>query len=249
MEWTDEGLVIGFRRHGEGNAIVELMTRERGRHLGLVRGGGARRQASVLQPGNRVRAIWRARLEAQLGHFLLEPVSERAGRLMRLPHGAYGLSYLSALLHLLPERDPHPGLFMVCDAILDAFDAPDNAGQLLARFELMVLKDLGFGLELERCAATGGANDLIFVSPRTGRAVSAAAGAPYSERLFALPTFLLGAVLPPSGADVDDALLLTGYFLSRRIFEPRGLALPDTRHGFLMALRRAREAGMHSDRF
>lgn len=238
MEWIDEGIVIGVRRHGESNAVVELMTQGRGRHLGLVRGGLSRRQAPVLQPGNKVRAVWRARVSEQLGAFAIEPLEERAGRLMAAAHGAFGVTYMAALLHLLPERDPHPGLYGVLDAILEAFSDPMAAGELMARFELAILSELGFGLELARCAATGGNNNLTYVSPRTGRAVSADAGAPYAELLLPLPSFLIGSIVPPSLGDLEDAFRLTGYFLARRVFEPRGTVLPEARAGFLAAVRR-----------
>lgn len=239
MEWIDEGIVIGVRRHGESNAVVELMTQARGRHLGLVRGGLSRRQAPFLQPGNKVRAVWRARVSEQLGAFSIEPLEERAGGLMAAAHGVFGVTYMAALLHLLPERDPYPGLYKVLDAILDAFADPMAAGELLARFELALLGELGFGLELERCAATGGNNNLVFVSPRTGRAVSEDAGAPYAELLLPLPSFLVGSIIPPSVPDLEDAFRLTGYFLARRVLEPRGLTLPEARSGFLAAIRRA----------
>jgi len=238
MEWSDEGIVIGVRRHGESNAIVELLTRARGRHLGLVRGGASRRHAPVIQPGNSVSATWRARLDQHMGNYALEPLVLRTDALMQVPHAAYGLTHMAGLLHLLPERDPHPGLFAALGSILDAFADPAAAGQLLARFELAVLAELGFGLELEACAATGGRNDLVFVSPKSGRAVSREAGAPYAERLFPLPGFLAGSVVPPSPGDVEAALSITGHFLSRRVLEPRGLALAEARGLFLVAWRR-----------
>lgn len=239
MDWTDEGIVLGLRRHGEGHAIVELLTRERGRHLGLVRGGASPRQAPVLQPGNTVAAAWRARLDAQLGSYTLEPLVLRTDILLRAPHAAYGVTHMAALLHLLPERDPHPGLYATLGAVLDAFEAPQSAGLLLARFELAMLAELGFGLELEACAATGGNNDLAYVSPKSGRAVSRLAGAPYADRLFPLPPFLVGSLLSPPPPDVEAALRITGHFLTRRVLEPRGLAFSEARAGFVAAWRRA----------
>lgn len=238
MEWTDEGIVLGVRRHGEGHAIVELLTRARGRHLGMVRGGGSRRQAPVLQPGNTVAATWRARLDEHMGNYALEPAVVRTELLMRAPHAAYGFTHMAQLLHLLAERDPHEGLFVTLGAILDAFDARESAGMLLARFELALLAELGFGLELEACAATGRRDDLAFVSPKSGRAVSREAGAPYAERLFPLPGFLVGpgAVTPP---EVEAALAITGHFLLSRVLEPRGLGFPEARAAFLSAWRRA----------
>ena len=239
MEWTDAGIVLGVRRHGESSSIVELLTRERGRYLGLVRGGAGRRIAPLLQAGNTLHATWRGRLEHQLGYFKLEPVRLRADAMMQTPHGSFGVTHLTSLLRLLPERDPHPGLFSATDAILDAFDAPAHAGELMARLEMAVLAELGFGLDLSRCAATGGNNDLAFVSPKTGRAVSRSAGEPYADKLFLLPTFLIGDMVPPALEDMEEALRMTGYFLTTRVLEPRGLALSAARAGFVTALRRA----------
>ncbi|MGU3493908.1 DNA repair protein RecO [Xanthobacteraceae bacterium A53D] len=238
MEWTDEGIVLGVRRHGESGAVVDLMTRTRGRHAGLVRGGSSQRMAALLQPGNTLHAVWRARIETQLGLLTIEPLTLRSEALMRSAHASYGLTHLCALLRLLPERDPHPGLFATFGAILDAFEAPAAAGELMARFEMAMLQELGFGLDLSRCAATGGNNDLAYVSPKSGRAVSRSAGDPYADRMFRLPTFLIGGILPPDLADMEEALRMTGYFLESRVMEPRGLRMPEARAGFLAALRR-----------
>lgn len=239
MEWTDEGIVTGVRRHGEGSAIVEVMTYARGRHQGLVRGGQSRRQAPILQPGNKLLVTWRARLDDHLGNFTVEPVKLRAEALMRLSHGAYGMSHITSLIHLLAERDPHPGLFGILDAILDAFEAPADAAILLARFEVAMLAELGFGLELDSCAATGRRDDLVYVSPKTGRAVSATSGAPFADRLLPLPTFLLASQVTPNLAEVEDAFRLTAHFLTRRIMEPRGLVLSDARAAFIASVRRS----------
>ncbi|MFS8038384.1 DNA repair protein RecO [Xanthobacter sp. AM11] len=240
MEWTDEGIVLAARRHGEGNAIVELLTRRRGRHLGMVRGGASRRQAPVLQPGNTVSATWRARLDEHMGNYAIEPLVVRSAILMRTPHAAFGFTHMAQLLHMLPERDPHEGLFVTLGAILDAFEDADAAGQLLARFELAMLSELGFGLELDACAATGGRNDLVYVSPRSGRAVSREAGSPYADRLFPLPAFLVGGAAPPDAGDVAAALRLTGHFLLTRALEPRGLGFSEARAAFLAAWERER---------
>lgn len=244
MEWSDEGIVIGVRRHGEGSAIVELLTRDRGRHLGVVR--GSRKLAPVIQPGNTVSAHWRARLEEHMGNYALEPLALRTERLMGLPHATYGLTHMSQLLHLLPERDPQPGLYATFSAILDALGDVDAAGILLARFELAVLRELGFGLELESCAATGQRDDLIYVSPRSGRAVSRGAGAPYAERLFGLPPFLTDARVFPAQLEVEEAFRLTGYFLSNRVMEPRGTCFSEARSGFIAAWRRQCRANADS---
>lgn len=238
VEWTDEGIVTGVRRHGESGAIVELLTRTRGRHLGLVRGGASRRMAPLLQPGNTLHAVWRARVEGQLGTLQVEPVTLRADALMRSPHAAYGVSHITSLIRLLPEHDPHPSLYAVCGAVLDALETPRAAAVLLARFEIVMLGELGFGLELERCAATGSREDLTYVSPRTGRAVSRVAGAPLADKLLALPTFLIATQIVPTRQELEDAFRLSAYFLNRHVMEPRGIALSDARAAFISALGR-----------
>ena len=187
MEWSEEGIVVGTRRHGETDVILEVVTAERGRHLGLVKGGRSRRLRPILQPGNTLALTWRARLHEHLGNFRVEPVTERSAGLMRSSVGGFGLALAAAHLRLLPERDPHPRLFHAFAAMLDCFDRPALAAELMVRFELLLLDELGFGLDLESCAATGTRDDLVYVSPKSGRAVSRAAGTAYSDRLFVLP--------------------------------------------------------------
>ncbi len=241
MEWRDEGIVIGVRRHGESSAIVEAMTRAHGRHLGLVRGGRSTRLQSALQPGNTLGLVWRARLDEHLGLYAVEPLALRAGRLIASGLALAGVGYLGALMRLLPERDPHQPLFEALALIADCLDDVRIAPALIARFEAQVLAECGFSLDLERCAATGACEDLVYVSPKSGRAVSAAAGARWKERLLPLPAFLrLGAMAPaPEPAEVADAFRLTGFFLTRDLFAPRGLPLPDSRRAFLAAAAKA----------
>jgi len=172
MEWTDEGIVLGVRRLGEGSVIAELLTREHGRHLGVVRGGTGARMRPVLQPGNTVRAVWRARLDEHLGNYMLEALTLRAANLMTSSHAVYGVTHLGTLVRLLPERDPHENIFEMVEGALDDFDDARHAATHLARFELAMLAELGFGLDLSSCAATGVTEDLIYVSPKSGRAVS-----------------------------------------------------------------------------
>ncbi len=190
MEWRDEGIILGVRRHGETSAILEVMTRAHGRHLGLVRGGRSRKQQPVLQPGNRVDLLWRARLDEHLGVFQAEPLAMHAARLMGSAAGVFGLQTLAAHLRLLPERDPHAGLFETLAIILDHLDDAEVAAELIVRFELLVLEELGFGLDLTECAATGARQELVYVSPKSGRAVSRAAGQPWQDKMLALPAFL-----------------------------------------------------------
>jgi DNA repair protein RecO (recombination protein O) len=242
MDWADEGIVIGVRRHGEANAVVELMTRERGRHLGMVRGGAGTRMRPLLQPGNSVQAVWRARLDQHLGLYAVEGLTLRAARLIGQAHALYALTHVTGLARLLPERDPHPGLFEALAVVLDGLDDASVAAALVVRFELEVLKELGFGLDLSQCAASGETGDLAYVSPKTGRAVSRTAGEPWRDRLLPLPAFLIGGAAPDNDA-VADAFRVTGHFLQRDVYGPRGLAVPDARAAFLASLERGRITG------
>ena len=239
MDWTDEGVVLGTRRHGEASVILEVMTRDHGRHLGLVRGGGGSRLRAVLQPGNSVRVVWRARLDEHLGHYTVEGLRLRAASVLAIPYAVYGVTHLAALCRLLPERDPHPGVHDSLMAILEQMDA--SAAVRIVQFELMLLAELGFGLELDACAATGTRADLIYVSPKSGRAVSAQAGAPWRDKLLPLPGFLNGeGGGAPTPQELADGFALTGFFLASRVFEPRGLPPSDARAGFVAAVLRAR---------
>lgn len=234
MNWTDRGIVLGMRAHGESGAIVEVMTREHGRHLGLVHGGRSTRLRPLLQPGNSVAATWRARLDEQMGTYVVEADGMRAARLMASALALSGLATLAAHLRLLPERDPHPGVFDMAEALLDRLDDEALAPALFARFEVTLLAELGFGLDLDACAATGERTDLAYVSPKSGRAVGRASGEPWRSKLLRLPAYLteeVSAVPPPE--DVADAFLLTGFFLDRHVYEPRGLLPPDERARFV----------------
>jgi DNA repair protein RecO (recombination protein O) len=236
MQWTDEGIVLGARRYGETSVILELMTQERGRHLGLVRGGTGRRLRGVLQPGNSLRATWRARLDDHLGNYLVEGVNLRAAAFLSAAHAVHGVTHLAALCRLLAEREPHARIHNQLETILDSLANPVAVGPMVARFELAFLAELGFGLDLSSCAATGATDDLIYVSPRSGRAVSRAAGEAYREKLLRFPDFLRTDVEPASADDLADAFVLTGFFLERHAFAPRNLALPDARGRFVAAV-------------
>ena len=238
MDWQDDGIIIGARQHGEASVILELMTRARGRHLGLVRGGRSRTMRPVLQPGNLVRATWRARLEDHLGAYAIEPRSLRAARFLDRGAALNGVAALAALLRLLPERDPHEDLFDMADAIVERLDSPDGAFALMARFELALLAALGFGLDLDACALTGARADLTYVSPKSGRAVSRDAGAPWRERLLPYPQFLREETLTPLADDLAAAFRLTGHFLARRVLAPRGAAFPAARTLYIGSLAR-----------
>lgn len=237
MEWHDEGILVSVRPHGETGAVAEVFTRAHGRHLGLVHGGRSRRMRPALQTCNHVDVVWRARLNEQLGTFTVELKTGFAAAVMDRPLPLLGLESLAALTHLLPERDPHPSLFEVTLFVFEFLDDDASWPALLARWELALLEELGFGLDLAQCAATGASDDLIYVSPRSGRAVSRAAGEPYKDKLLALPRFLLpGAPGDVPRADVLAAFALTGHFLEKRILEPNGAVLPEVRARLLARL-------------
>jgi DNA repair protein RecO (recombination protein O) len=245
MEWTDEGIVLGVRRHGESSAIVELLTREHGRHLGLVRGGAGSRMRPLLQPGNSVRAVWRARLDEHLGYYAIEGTRLRAATVLASSYAVYGVTHLAALARLLPERDPHQDIYERLEHTLDDFDNAGDAAVHLVKFELAMLAELGFGLDLENCAATGGTSELVYVSPKSGGAVSRQAGEPYRDRLLRLPAFLREHDSGQNGwsdQDLQDGFRLTGLFLLRHVLEPRGQGHSDARDGFINAVARHRAA-------
>ncbi|MBB1089852.1 DNA repair protein RecO [Rhodopseudomonas palustris] len=241
MEWSDEGIILGVRRHGEAGAIVELLTRSHGRHLGLVRGGASSRMRPLLQPGNSVLAVWRARLDEHLGYYQLEGTRMRAATMLASSHAVYGVTHLASLARLLPERDPHEDIYEMLGRTLDDFDDVGDAATHLIRFELAMLAELGFGLDLSACAATGATVELIYVSPKSGSAVSRAAGEPWRDKLLRLPAFLRDDNDGRNGwsdQDLRDGFDLTGRFLLRNVLEPRGQGHSDARDGFINAVTR-----------
>ncbi len=237
MHWSDEGVILSVRPHGETASVVELLTRAHGRHLALVHGGRSRRLRPVLQIGNQVDVTWKARLAEHLGHATLELRRGFAAEAMETPAALAGLTSLAALARLLPERDPHPNLYEVTLFVLGFLDDDSVWPALYVRWELALLDELGFGLDLSECAATGSNDQLIYVSPKSGRAVSASAGEPYRDKLLALPQFLTqsrqGGV---TGEDVRIGLALTGYFLESRVLTPHGAPMPDARQRLLALL-------------
>src|SRR3984957_3555163 len=216
------------------------MTRGHGRHLGLVRGGAGSRLKAVLQAGNRVSATWRARLDEHLGYYVVEGIDLRAAAFLSAAHALYGLNHLAALCRLLPERDPHAPVFDLLDDTIARLAKPASAAALVARLELQLRAQLGGGLDLDACAVTGSAADLVYVSPKSGRAVSRSAGAPWHDRLLALPAFL-GEAAPgaPSAEALAAGFALPGFFPARYVFEPRGEPLPEARQYFITAVTRA----------
>lgn len=243
MNWSDEGIVLSVRPHGETASVVELLTRAHGRHLGLVHGGRSRKARPVLQIGNHVAITWKARLSDHLGHMQVELIRGYAATAMDEPAALSGLTSLAAMARLLPERDPHPNLYEVTLFVLAYLDDASVWPALLVRWELALLGELGFGLDLTECASTGANDGLIYVSPKSGRAVSASAGEPYRDRLLPLPAFLLpGRRAPLSPGDIEAGFALTGHFLETRVLQPRGDELPDARARMLAYLGRLDEA-------
>ena len=240
MEWADTGVVLSVRPHGETSAIIELLTREHGRHAGLVRGGVSRRLRGVLQPGNVVRAEWRARLEDHLGAYTVELDDARAAPLMDDPLALSGLASACAVaLKTLPEREAHPAVFEAFLVLLQAFENTDVWPALYVKWEACLLADLGYGLDLVRCAATGERENLTHVSPRSGRAVSATAAEPYRDKLLVLPRFLIDPRAAAGPSSITAGLALTGHFLERRIFWLSDKGLPLARGRMLERLRAA----------
>ena len=237
MQWTDEGIVLSVKSHGETAAVVDLWTRAHGRHLGLVHGGRSRRLRPILQPGNHVDATWKARLADQLGHMSIEMRRAFAAETLDDAAALMALSTITTLTRLLPERDPHPSLYEITLFVLGFLNDATVWPALLVRWELALLEELGFGLDLSQCAATGSNDRLIYVSPKSGRAVSASAGEPYRDRLLALPQFLTKQRSGPvTSADVNLGFALTGHFLEKHVLLPRGETLPQSRARLLAHL-------------
>jgi len=240
VHWTDEAFVLSIRKHGETSVIAQLLTLEHGRHAGLVRGGGGIRARGVLQPGNRVTARWGARLSEHLGTFTCELVDSNAAVLLADPDRLAVLSAACAVAEAaLAEREPHARVYRGLAALIDVLKAAGGSGrngadpcppwgEAYVRWELGLLGELGYGVDLSACAATGRNDGLAFVSPKSGRAVSLSAGEPYRAKLLPLPPFLVGGG-PPGVADVADGLLLTGYFLDKHVFAPYQRRLPAAR--------------------
>ncbi|MBV8593893.1 MAG: DNA repair protein RecO [Caulobacteraceae bacterium] len=230
MEFDDDAFVLAARAHGETGAIVELLTAAHGRWAAHVAGGASRRMKPMLQAGARVAASYRARTSDQLGSARLEAVGEGPAALFDDPLALAGLASAAAVTAgALPEREPCPGVFHALAALVDALAAAEVWPAVLVRYEAGLLQALGFGMDLTRCAATGTADDLVWVSPRTGRAVSAAAGAPYRDRLLALPPFLLSAQEALAPGDIGAGLALTGRLLRDFVFAPLDRPLPPAR--------------------
>ena len=239
MEWSGHGRIIAVRPHGETSAVVEVLTPDHGRHAGLVRGGRSRTMRPVLQPGNRVFLTWRARLEDHLGAFQVEPDELSASQVMEDRLALSGLNAACAMASLcLPERERHTAVYDAFEVLISAFGEPELWPAIYVRWEAGLLADLGYGLDLRRCAATGTETNLVYVSPKSGRAVSADAGEPYKDRMLKLPAFMKGEPELDPG-DVEAGLNLTAHFLERRVLWPADRQLPEARTRMIERLRDA----------
>lgn len=242
MDWRDEGVLLAVRRHGESAAIIEVFTLGHGRHAGIVHGGASRKMAPVLQPGAQLDVSWHARLDEHLGTYTAEPLRSRAG-LMGDRLALAGLNSVCALLaFLLPEREAHAVLYDATQGVLDRIGAGEGWAVDYLRWELGLLEEMGYGLDLTRCALTGSREDLAYVSPKSGRAVARAAAGEWADRLLPLPACLLGQG-PATAAEIAAGLRLTGYFLEHRLAPDLGhKPLPEARRRLVALLARHHES-------
>lgn len=248
MEWQDEGIVLSASRFGENDALLEVMTESHGRARGFVKGGMGRRNKANLQPGNKLSLMWRSRIETNLGRFQLELIHSPLGCLISDGRRMTALAAVTSVIaSTMPEREAHTAVYGALAAYIDLLEAEDGTlaywAASLAQIELGILTELGYGLDLSECAATGVTDDLVYVSPKSGRAVCASAGAPYKEKLLLLPAFMRGDKgAERSESEAQRALALTGYFLERNVWIVVGNGQPDARERLLASLYRQLEA-------
>ncbi len=239
MEWRDQGILLSSRRHGENSLIIEVFTPEQGRHAGIVRGGTSRKIAPILQPGAQLDVVWRARLEDHIGSFAVEPVRSRAAVAMGDRLALAGLNTVTALLSFcLPEREPHPALYARSEALLDLLDHSDLWPLAYLQWELALLEEMGFGLDLTTCAATGATEELIYVSPKSGQAVSAKGAGDWADRMLPLPDVLRG-IGDATDHEIAQGFVTTGYFLNAHLARDLGdKPLPEARARYIDAFNR-----------
>jgi len=241
MDWAGEGYVLSVKKHGETSAIIEVFTRDRGRHLGLVRGGVSRKMRPVLQPGNKIKVEWRARLQEHLGYFTVEAMDSRAAELMQSRLSLAGLNAACAVAReVLPERAAHPEVFDAFEVLVQNLNEKDIWPALYIQWEAGLLTSMGYGLDMSRCAATGSVQNLTHISPRSGRAVSAEAAEPYMDKLFELPAFMQPKSqrndISVQQGDIEAGLKLTGYFLETRVQWGVNRTLPEARERMVVML-------------
>lgn len=239
MEWRDEGILLNTRKHGETAVIIEVFTPSRGRHVGVVLGGASRKTAPVLQPGAQLDVVWRARLEDHIGRFQVEPLRSRAAAALADRLSLAGLNSVTALLaYCLPEREAHRTLYLETERLLDLLGETEVWPLAYLRWEMRLLDEMGYALALDACAVTGGKDDLIYVSPKSGRAVSKRAAGEWADRLLPLPAVLRGEGQAPD-EEIAEAFVTTGYFLSEHLARDLGhRPLPEARARFVEAFNR-----------
>ncbi len=239
MEWTDDAIILSSRRHGESSSITTVLSPQHGRYAGLVRGGSGKSKRGILQTGNHVRSLWRARLPEHLGTFTCELVTAHSAMVLSDPLRLMALSSACAVADtVLPEREPHASVYHGLQIFLKALGHDDDWPIIYVKWELGLLGELGFGLDFTECASTGSNDDLIYVSPKSGKAVSASAGEPYKSRLLPLPSFLKDRATSGTAEDAADGVKLTGYFLNNHVYEEHGVNQPEARTRFVQALGR-----------
>ncbi len=228
MEWQDTGIILSHRKHGETSSVIHVLTADHGRHAGYVRGGNSKKMRPILQIGNAVHVTWRSRVADQLGNYALEMETPHAARLMTRPDPLLALRSACAIANrALPERHSYPGIYNGILALIDALER-DVWAEAYVMWELNLLKALGFGLHLDRCAVTGATDQLTYVSPRTGRAVTTEGAGEHRDKLLILPQFLTGQSSDSKG-DIYQGLKLTAHFLRRFVFHPMDQDLPEVR--------------------
>ena len=239
MEWRDQGALLSVRRHGETSAIIEVFTARHGKHAGVVRGGTSRKIAPILQAGAQIDVRWSARLEEHIGTYAVEPIQSRAAALMSSRLTLAALNAATGLLTFcLPDREPHPHFYERTVAMLDHLGQSDAWPLAYLRWELALLDEMGFGLDLSCCAVTGGIDDLAYVSPNSGRAVSAEGAGEWADKLLPLPHSLMGHGDGQDMNDIARGLTTTGFFLKTRLAAGLGKELPEARERFVAAVRR-----------
>ena len=239
IEWSDEGALLSTRPLGESSMIIEVFTPQHGRHAGVVRGGTSRKIAPHLQPGAQLSVAWKARLNDHLGAFTVEPIRSRAAQSMSDRLALSGLNAVCALLsRVLPEREPHLPLYERTIALLDLLGQPEIWPLAYLRWEQALLEEMGFAMDLSACAVRGVNEDLAFVSPKSGRAVSREAAGDWADRLLPLPPVLAGKG-DAGNAQIAIALGTTGYFIEHRLIKGLGdKPMPAARQRLIDAISR-----------
>jgi DNA repair protein RecO (recombination protein O) len=236
--WSSDAIALSARKFGENDAILDVFTPDKGRTSGLVYGGTGKTKRALLEPGTRLHVAWKSRNDEQLGFFeTLEPRARGPADLMDDPAALSALSATaSLLLAATPERASCFGLYEATEILLDGLSDTPNWPALYIRWEMGLLSELGFGLDLTKCALTGSLDDLAWVSPKTGRAASREAGEPFADKLLVLPPFLLSGQNKPQSGDIADGFALTGHFIARELLDPIRKTMPEARARLIFSL-------------